>query len=204
LFSHLFTSVGHGLDAAYGVRAKRQTHMQRLVALSCVIAATTVLTVTVVLMVELGRSRAAWLATMWGTARWPLLLAILVAALTGLYYVVPSVRHPIRHCLPGALLAVPLLAAAASVFRIYVLFGAADPTGVRDRRPEIVLIGHSVGALVGTVFFLYFASIAVLLGAELNATLDERRRITRDPGGAVGRELPVDERRARESDVARR
>jgi membrane protein len=186
LFSHLFTSVGHGLDAAYGVRTQRRSHVRRLIALTCALVSITVLTATVLLMVVLGQARAAWLIALLRPLRWPMLLVILVAALTGLYHVVPSVRRPLRHCVPGALLAVPLLAAAATLFRMYVLFGAADPTGVRARRSDIVLIGHSVGALVGTVFFLYFAAIAVLLGAELNARLYARRGVAalREPGRA--------------------
>jgi membrane protein len=176
MFSHLFTAAGHGLDAAYGIHAHRRSHVQRLVALSCVVVSIVIVTVTLVLMVAVQQSgQASLLVRLWTYARWPVLIVIMVGLFTGLYHIVPSVRHPLRHCVPGAVLGVVLWAGAAALFRLYVYLGAGDPTGVAAKDPRIVLIGRTVGAVIGTAIFLYFSAIAVMLGAELNADLDRRR-----------------------------
>jgi membrane protein len=125
------------------------------------------------------------LVRLWGYARWPVLIVIMVALFAGLYHIVPSVRHPMRHCLPGAVLGVVLWAAAAALFRLYVYLGAGDPTGVAAKDPKIVLIGRTVGAVIGTAIFLYFSAMAVLVGAELNAELDRRRQARAETAKAL-------------------
>jgi uncharacterized BrkB/YihY/UPF0761 family membrane protein len=40
----------------------------------------------------------------------------------------------------------------------------------------VVLIGRAVGAVVATVLWTYFSSIAILVGNELNAELARLRR----------------------------
>jgi len=177
MFSHLFTAAGHALDAAYGIKAHRRTHVQRLIALTCVVASIVIVTVTLVMMVAVKQGgHAPLLVQVWGYARWPVLIAIMVAIFVGLYHIIPSVRHPVRQCVPGAVLGVLLWGGAAGLFRLYVYLGAGDPTGVAAKDPGVVLIGRTVGAVIGTAIFLYFSAMAVLLGAELNAELDRRRK----------------------------
>src|SRR5213075_1741011 len=77
-------------------------------------------------------------------------------------------------CLPGAVLAVGLWTLLILGFRYYLALGFGAPTGVLTTDPEIVLIGRAVGAVVATAFLFYFASSAVLIGAELNAELIRR------------------------------
>jgi hypothetical protein len=62
------------------------------------------------------------------------------------------------------------------MFRYYLALGFGAPTGVISVDPEIILIGRAVAAVVATAFLFYFASSAVLVGAELNAELIRRRR----------------------------
>jgi hypothetical protein len=85
------------------------------------------------------------------------------------------VRHSFRDCLPGAVLAAGLWALLILLFRYYLALGFGAPTGVLSVDPEIILIGRAVAAVVATGFLFYFASNAVLLGAELNAELIRRR-----------------------------
>jgi membrane protein len=118
------------------------------------------------------------LVTVWWILRWPVVLAVLVAFLLCLYRFAPSVRHGWRHLLPGAVLGVLLWIVAAVAFRIYLAFGGGDPTGVvvdpNDAR--VVVIGQAVGAVVATVLWTYFSSIAILAGNELNAELARLRQ----------------------------
>jgi membrane protein len=94
---------------------------------------------------------------------WPLLLIGLVLALTSFYHVVLPNRLPWRRHLPGALLAVGFFLLAASVLRAYVadILTTALPYG-------------ALAAPIGALLFCFFFGMAVLLGAELNATIQAR------------------------------
>jgi membrane protein len=181
LASHLFTATSNALDAAYRVSARRPNVVQRLIALAYVVV--TVAAVTVALAVlavglqgnEAGINRLLHrvpaLNVVWEVLRWPLLFVIMVAVLVGLYRYSPNVRHRWRQCLPGAVVGVVLWIGAAIAFRAYLALGAGAPTGVAAADPEVNLIGRAVGASIGTGVWIYFSSLAVLLGAEVNAEL---------------------------------
>jgi membrane protein len=94
---------------------------------------------------------------------WPVMLIGLVLALTSFYHVVLPHRLPWRRHLPGALLAVGFFLLAASVLRAYVadILTTALPYG-------------ALAAPIGALLFCFFFGMAVLLGAELNATIQAR------------------------------
>src|SRR5206468_3539700 len=77
--------------------------------------------------------------------------------------------------------------------RLSAPLGLHSAKGLADDDPTVTLIGQSVNAVVATVLWAYFASIAILMGGELNATL-RARRLARaeapDAGEHVGR-VPV-------------
>jgi membrane protein len=179
LFGRLFTATQHALDNAYGVSDRRSGLHNRLIALASSAAGLVAIIVTLTLMVVGWRGDKhgidKWLASVpvaaaiWDIVRWPILVWILVTLLVGLYRYSPNVRHSWRECLPGAILGVVLWAAAAAIFRAYLMLGSGAPTGVRTNDAQVVLIGRAVGASIGTAVFIYFSSIAILLGAEVNA-----------------------------------
>jgi membrane protein len=181
LFGRLFTATQHALDNAYGVSDRRSSLHNRLIALASSAAGLVAIVATLTLMVVGWRGDKhgidKWLASVpvaadiWNVVRWPILVLILVALLLGLYRYSPNVRHRWRDSLPGAVVGVLLWAAAAAIFRAYLVLGSGAPTGVRSNDPQVVLIGRAVGASIGTAVFIYFSSIAILLGAEVNALL---------------------------------
>ena len=181
LFGRLFTATQHALDNAYGVSDRRSSLHNRLIALASSAAGLVAIVATLMLMVVGWRGDKhgidKWLASVpvaadiWNVVRWPILVLILVALLLGLYRYSPNVRHRWRDCLPGAVVGVVLWAAAAAIFRAYLVLGSGAPTGVRSNDPQVVLIGRAVGSSIGTAVFIYFSSIAILLGAEVNALL---------------------------------
>jgi membrane protein len=124
---------------------------------------------------QLGISRA--FATAWFVGRWPVLGLVLITFLLCLYRFAPSVRHAWRHLLPGAVLGVLLWILAAAAFRVYLALGRGAPTGVVVNDERVVIIGRAVGAVVATVLWTYFSSVAILLGNELNAELARLRRL---------------------------
>jgi membrane protein len=186
--SHLFAATSRALDTAYQDRHRRQTFHQRLIALAFAFASVVVVVLTLGILVDepfvderralaeqLGLSH--WLATAWLLGRWPVVLLVLVGFLLCLYRFAPTVRHAWRHLLPGAVLGVLAWIAAAVGFRIYLALGSGAPTGVVVNNAQVVLIGRAVGAVVATVLWTYFSSVAILVGNELNAELARLREL---------------------------
>jgi membrane protein len=84
-------------------------------------------------------------------------------ALTCFYHVVLPHRLPLRRHLPGAIFAAAFFLVAALVLRAYVadILTTALPYG-------------ALAAPIGALLFCFFFGMAVLLGAELNATIQAR------------------------------
>jgi membrane protein len=94
---------------------------------------------------------------------WPGVLIGLLLALTSFYNVVLPNRLPWRRHLPGSVLAVAFFLVAALLLRAYVA--------------DILITALPYGALaapIGALLFCFFFGMAVLLGAELNATIQVR------------------------------
>jgi membrane protein len=119
---------------------------------------------------------------------WPLVLIGLLLALTSFYHVVLPHRLPWRRHLPGSVLAVAFFLLAALLLRAYVA--------------DILITALPYGALaapIGALLFCFFFGMAVLLGAELNATIQARW-----PAPLRRHERRRQERRAAKLDEARR
>ena len=184
LAGRLFAATSRALDTAYHDRHQRLSVTQRLIALGFAFGSVVVVVLTLGIMVdapfmdedqalEIGVSRA--LVATWYIGRWPVVLAVLVVFLLCLYRFAPSTKHAWRHLVPGAVLGVFLWILAAVAFRIYLALGSGAPTGVVVNNAEVVLIGRAVGAVVATVLWTYFSSVAILVGNELNAELARLR-----------------------------
>jgi membrane protein len=186
LAGRLFAATSRALDAAYHDRHRRLSVSQRLIALGFAFVSVVVVVLTLGIMVdapfmdedvavEIGVSRA--LVAVWYVGRWPVVLLVLGAFLLCLYRFAPSVKHAWRHLVPGAALGVFGWIVAAVGFRIYLVFASDAPTGVVVNNAQVVLIGRAVEAVVATVLWTYFSSIAILVGNELNAELARLRAL---------------------------
>jgi membrane protein len=105
--------------------------------------------------------------TVWGYAKWPVMLVIVMAMIAGLYYVAPNVRHPkLRWVTPGGVVAVVVWVLASAGFGFYVSnFGS---------------YGKTYGTLGGVITFLvwmWISNIALLFGAELDSELEREREL---------------------------
>jgi len=183
LSSHLFMSTSYALDYAYGVRDRRPTVLQRFIALAFAIGSVGVVAFTVELMVTgpLGDPSSGiahrlgfgdLYAFMWSVVRWPLVLLIVIGFLVCLYRFSPNVRHRWRDYLPGAVAGAFLWILAAALFRVTA--DLRDLSGVAPDDPTVAIIGQAVNAVIATVLWAYLASIAILLGGELNAVVRTR------------------------------
>ena len=186
LAGRLFAATSRALDTAYEERHRRLSVNQRLIALGFAFGSVVVVVLTLGIMVDapfldehravaaqFGVSQA--LVTAWYLARWPVVLFVLAVFLLCLYRFAPSIRHAWRHLVPGAVLGVLLWILAAVAFRIYLALGSGAPTGVVVNDARVVIIGQAVGAVVATVLWTYFSSVAILVGNELNAELARMR-----------------------------
>ena len=110
-----------------------------------------------------------WLATL----RWPALLAMLAFGLSVIYRFGPSRRQPRwRWITPGGLLAAVLWLGASLLFSWYVSnFAHFNKTY------------GSLGAVVGFMTWLWYSTIIVLVGAELNAEIEHQTTVDTTVGG---------------------
>jgi membrane protein len=186
LAGRLFAATSRALDSAYHDRHQRLSIHQRMIALGFAFGSVVVVVLTLGIMVDapfmdenratdIGVSRA--LVTIWYVVRWPVVLLVLVAFLLCLYRFASSVRHAWRHLLPGAVLGVLAWIAAAVGFRIYLALSSDTATGVVVNDQRVVIIGRAVEAVVATVLWTYFSSVAILVGNELNAELARLRNL---------------------------
>ncbi|WP_307796910.1 YihY/virulence factor BrkB family protein [Actinomadura barringtoniae] len=105
--------------------------------------------------------------TVWGIAKWPVVLLVVMVAIATLYWAAPNVRQSgWRLIAPGSVFAIVVWIAASAAFAVYVAnFSSYNKT---------------YGALSAIVIFLiwmWFSNLAILLGAELDAELMRVRRI---------------------------
>ncbi len=185
LAGRLIAATAHALDSCYGVTDARQTFVERLIALGFALASVLLVTVTVEMMVvgPLGSAHsgpASWLglgdaySIVWSIVKWPILISVVVGFLLCLYRFCPNVRHRFRDCLPGAVLGAALWIGAAIGFRLSAPLGLHGATWLANGDPNVTIIGESINAVVATVLWAYFASLAILIGGELNAYLRAR------------------------------
>jgi membrane protein len=192
LSSHLFMATSHALDYAYGVRDRRPTLVQRFIALGFALGSVAVVALTVELMVTgpLGDPDGAVARRLgigpvysvgWSILRWPVLLVTVIGFLVCLYRFSPNVRQSWAECLPGACAGAVLWILAAAAFRLAATLGLHSSAGVAADDPTVAVIGQAVNAVVATVLWAYLASVAILVGGELNVEL----RAGRAPAAAA-------------------
>ncbi len=121
--------------------------------------------------------------TVWGVAKWPVLLVVVVLIVALLYYSTPNVRQPrFRWISIGAAVAILVWVVASVGFGFYVAnFGSYNKT---------------YGSLAGVIVFLlwlWITNLALLLGAELDAELERARELQRGIPAEDSIQLPVRE-----------
>ncbi|MFL6127881.1 MAG: YhjD/YihY/BrkB family envelope integrity protein [Mycobacteriales bacterium] len=166
---------------AYGMRDLRGAVHSRLLALFLYLL-TVVIGVVLLPVMVLGPGRLVRLFpqsvrgdvdTVVNAAYWPVVGVLLLLGLVTFYHLAPPRRLPWRRGFPGAVLAGIVFLGGSIGLRIYIGF--------------VVSQGFTYGALaapIGALLFFYLLALAVLLGAELNATI-EQTWPTRPPRTAV-------------------
>ncbi len=112
--------------------------------------------------------------TVWGIAKWPVLLLVVMTMFAVLYYASPNVKLPgFRWITPGSVVAVLVWIIASVAFAFYVAnFGSYNKTY------------GTLGGVITFLVWLWISNIAVLLGQELNAEVERSREIEAGTPGA--------------------
>ena len=105
--------------------------------------------------------------TVWGIAKWPVMLLVVVLLVAMLYHATPNVKQPkFRWVSIGAAVAIVVWVLASLLFGLYVAnFGSYNKT---------------YGSLAGVIVFLlwlWITNLALLFGAEVDAELERSREL---------------------------
>jgi membrane protein len=105
--------------------------------------------------------------TVWGIAKWPLLLLVVSLIISLLYWAGPNVKQPgFPWVTPGGVLAVLLWIVASALFAFYVAnFASYNKTY------------GSLGGVIVFLVWLWITNLIILLGAEFNAEMERSRQI---------------------------
>ena len=103
----------------------------------------------------------------WGIAKWPVMLVMVMLVVALLYWATPNVRQPrFRWVSVGAGIAILVWILASAAFALYV-------AGFSN-------YGKTYGSLAGVIVFLlwlWITNVALLFGAELDAELERGREL---------------------------
>lgn len=160
------------LNAAYGVSETRPWWKGQLISLALTVAVVLLTVAALALLLnggQIGELLAARLSlgeaftTAWGVVQWPVLLAFVLFALALVYYFAPNVKEIKWYWItPGSILALLLWLLVSFAFRTYLRFFDTYSTTY-----------GSLGAVMILLLWLYLTGVAILVGGELNAVIED-------------------------------
>ena len=116
--------------------------------------------------------------TIFDIVKWPVILCVVSAMFSLLYYAAPNVKQPgFRWFTPGGLLAVAIWLLASAAFALYVKFFPNNKTY------------GSFGGVIVFLTWLWISNVALLLGQEMNSELERQREL--DAGLPAEREIQL-------------
>ena len=171
--SGALAAAGRGLNVVLGVKEDRGFVRRKLHDIGWTLLLI-LLTLVAFTLIGSGGSVAEWIfdqiglgnvaVTIWTILRWPIAMAVAVAIFAIVYYVAPDAEErKFRFLSVGAVAGVVIWILASAGFFLYVAnFGSYEAYGA-FAGPVILLL------------WLFLTNLALLLGAEVNAILDEKK-----------------------------
>jgi membrane protein len=171
------------LNQAHGVAEGRSWWQVRAIAIALTIALAFFVLIAFTL-VMIGPTAGGWVADWldlgaaftlwWQLVRWPAAFAVAVTALGAVYHFAPDVKREFAWITPGSVAATVLWLLVSLGFKWYLVhFGDYQKT-----------YGAIGGVMVALLWF-YFSGLAVLLGAQLNATIAHASRDVQGAGAGL-------------------
>jgi membrane protein len=159
------------LNRAYDVGEWRVWWKRRLVAILLTLALALFLLIALMLVLigpDVMKHLAAWfglapaVTVAWTLLRWPVLLLCVLLALEFVYHFAPNRHSPWMWMTPGAVVAMLVWLAASFGFKFYLAhFGNYTATY------------GAIGGAIVTMLWFYVSGLAILVGAELNAVIED-------------------------------
>ena len=182
-----FTAVVGALDVAYGHEIRRNWVSTRVmgfvltlftVLVSALVAAMVVVGPLLGGGEELAERLGAGYAfsTAWDWFRWPVVFVVVVWWAASIYHFAPRRRTPWHSDLPGAAVSTVWWLVVSLGFRVYIDVAASGTNAVFG------LLGGALSLLV----WLYLLAMGLLVGAEINSVLNDRRNLDAATESDVG------------------
>jgi membrane protein len=176
-------SVTQALNAAYDIEEARPWWKVRLIAIGLTLALTAFVLAAIAL-VMVGPALAEHVAARfglgpafewtWKVLQWPVVVALITVAIAAVNYFAPDAEQDWVWVTPGAVLSTVLWLIASLAFKVY-LSNFADYNATYG----------SLGGVIVLMLWFYISSLAVLVGAEMNAEIEHASPHGKDPGEKV-------------------
>ena len=174
------TAIIDTLNQAYHIQESRPWWRVRLIALGLTIALAVFIVVSFGLVLvgpTLGERVAGWIhmgaafTWTWKILQWPIVFALVALAIAMIYYYAPDAEQEWIWITPGSVFATVLWLLISLGFKFYVTnFGSYNATY------------GTIGGVIVTMLWFYVSSLAILVGAELNAEIEHASPYGKDPG----------------------
>jgi len=116
----------------------------------------------------------------WLILQWPFVFALVALAIALVYYFAPDAEQDFVWITPGSVFATILWVVISLAFKVYAAkFGSYNATY------------GTIGGIIVLLTWFYVSSLAVLVGAELNAEIEHASPYGKDPGEKVAGEKKV-------------
>jgi len=171
------TGLIDALNAIHELKESRPWWKSLLIALILAIAMGVLLTASLIIVMygpallrQITPSSASFYV--WKIAQWPAAALLLVLALLGLYRFAPDIaEQKWKWLLPGSIVAAVIWIAVSVLFKLYVRHFS-----------NFGLLYGSLGTLIILMVWFYLSGAAILIGGEINATLEDAAAKQKVPG----------------------
>jgi len=165
------TAAMDALNAMYRAKETRSLWKIRAVAIGMTIGLAGFILASITLVLS-GQSIGEWMAGMlglgwlfaslWSIVKWPVVCALMLFAASVIYYVAPNVEQHWKWVTPGSVFGVFVWLIVSLGFKVYVeYFGNYNA------------VYGSIAGVIVLMLWLYLSGIALLLGGEINATIEK-------------------------------
>ena len=171
------------LNQAYDIQEGRPWWKVKLIALGLTVALAVFIVAAFALVLvgpTLAEKVAVWMHLgpafewTWKILQWPVVFALVALAIAMIYYFAPDAKQEWIWITPGSILATSLWVLISLAFKFYVAhFGSYNATY------------GTIGGIIVLMTWFYVSSLAILVGAELNAEIEHASPYGKDPGEKV-------------------
>jgi membrane protein len=168
------------LNQAYDIQEGRPWWKVKALALGLTIALAIFILLSFALVLvgpTLAEKVAAWMHLgpvfewTWKILQWPVVFALVALAIALIYYFAPDAEQDWVWITPGSLIATALWVLISLGFKFYVAnFGSYNATY------------GTIGGIIVLLTWMYVSSLAILVGAELNAEIEHASPYGKEPG----------------------